>query len=154
MTRRYWITGLCAAVATAAWRRPVLAQPPNRSLADAVVAAERAFADAMAKRDLDAFAAQLSAEAVFFSSPDGIQVLRGKKAIVDGWRRFFSGPAAPFSWSPATAQVLDSGTLAMTTGPVRNPNGEITGRFSSVWRLDADGKWRVIFDRGCSCGNG
>jgi ketosteroid isomerase-like protein len=113
--------------------------------------AERRFAEAMAARDLQAFASHIAAEAVFFSSPDGLQVLRGKTAIVDGWRRFFDGPAAPFSWSPATAEVLESGSLGMTTGPVHNAKGDVTGRFSSVWRLEPDGRWRVIFDRGCNC---
>ena len=71
--------------------------------------------------------------------------------IVDGWRRYFDGPEAPFSWGPENAEVLESGTLAMTTGPVRDGSGKITGRFSSVWRLEPDGRWRVIFDRECSC---
>jgi ketosteroid isomerase-like protein len=44
--------------------------------------------------------------------------------------------------------VVDSGTLAATSGPVRNPKGEVTGRFNSVWRLESDGRWRVVFDRG------
>jgi ketosteroid isomerase-like protein len=152
MNRRSWLSVLPALAVAAFGRRPASAQS-HMALADAVADAERAFADAMARRDLAAFASHISTEAVFFASPDGLQVLRGKEAIVNGWRRFFDGPTAPFSWTPATAQVLDSGTLAMTTGPVRSPKGDVTGRFSSVWRLDPDGKWRVIFDRGCSCAN-
>jgi ketosteroid isomerase-like protein len=23
------------------------------------------------------------------------------------------------------------------------------GTFNSVWRLEADGKWRIVFDKGC-----
>jgi ketosteroid isomerase-like protein len=88
---------------------------------------------------------------VFFGSADGSRVLRGKNAIVEGWRQYFDGPNAPFSWGPENAEVLESGTLAMTTGPVRDERGKITGRFSSVWRLEPEGRWRVIFDRGCSC---
>jgi len=149
MNRRTWIAVAAATVVAPITRIRARAQPAR--LADTVAGAERAFAASMAKRDLDAFASHLSNEAIFFSSPDGMRVLRGKSAIVDGWKRFFEGPAAPFSWSPDTAQVLDSGTLAMTTGPVRDENGKITGRFSSVWRLEPDGKWRVIFDRGCGC---
>lgn len=151
MTRRTWISGAIAVAAAALARAGAAAQTSGRSTAEVVADAERAFADAMARRDLEAFASHISPEAIFFSSPDGLQVLRGREAIVEGWRRFFDGPSAPFSWSPATAQVLDSGTLAMTTGPVRNPKGEQTGRFSSVWRLEPDGRWRVVFDRGCSC---
>ena len=149
MNRRTWLAGAAAAVLAPLARVHARAQPAR--LAETVADAERAFAASMAKRDLDAFASHLSSEAVFFSNPDGSRVLRGKNAIVDGWKRYFDGPAAPFSWSPDTAQVLDSGTLAMTTGPVRDENGKMTGRFSSVWRLEPDGRWRVIFDRGCGC---
>jgi hypothetical protein len=39
---------------------------------------------------------------------------------------------------PENAEVLESGTLAMTTGPVRDESGKITGRFSSVWRLEPE----------------
>jgi ketosteroid isomerase-like protein len=130
---------------------PAGAQPGGRLLKDIVSDAERAFADSMTRRDLAAFSSYVSAEAVFFGSADGSRVLRGKQAIVEGWRRYFDGPDAPFSWGPENAEVLESGTLAMTTGPVRDESGKMTGRFSSVWRLEPDGHWRVIFDRGCSC---
>jgi ketosteroid isomerase-like protein len=148
MDRRAWLALIGGALAGAR----VDTQSGRVALAEAAADAERAFAASMAKRDLSAFASHLSPEAIFFSSPDGSRVLRGKAAIVDGWKRYFEGPEAPFSWAPETAQVLDSGTLAMTTGPVKDPKGTFTGRFSSVWRLDSDGKWRVIFDRGCNCG--
>jgi ketosteroid isomerase-like protein len=28
------------------------------------------------------------------------------------------------------------------------PAGEEVGRFNSTWRKDADGQWRVVFDKG------
>lgn len=127
------------------------AQSGGRPLKDVVSDAERAFADSMARRDLAAFSSFVSAEAVFFSGSDGSRVLRGRNAVVEGWKRYFDGPKAPFSWGPESAEVLESGALAMTTGPVRDESGKINGRFSSVWRLEPDGRWRVIFDRGCSC---
>lgn len=150
MDRRRLLTGMTAGAIAALVRTESAAQPA-RPPEDVVADAERAFADSMARRDLNAFASHVSSEAVFFSSADGSRVLRGKTAIVDGWKRFFEGPKAPFSWGPDAAEVLDSGTLAMTTGPVRDENGRVTGRFSSVWRLESDRRWRVIFDRGCSC---
>jgi len=45
--------------------------------------------------------------------------------------------------------VLDSGTLAHSSGPVMSPDGNVFGMFNSVWRLEPDGRWRVIFDKGC-----
>lgn len=47
-------------------------------------------------------------------------VLRGKEEVAEGWRALFDGP-----------------------------EGERIGTFNSVWRLHADGGWRVVFDKGC-----
>lgn len=119
--------------------------------ARAVADRERAFAHTMAARDHAAFAEFLSAEAVFFTGPEPF---RGRPAVAEGWKRFFTAPQAPFSWEPDTVEVLDSGTLALSTGPVRNPEGKVVARFTSIWRLEPLGVWRVVFDRGsevCDC---
>jgi ketosteroid isomerase-like protein len=111
-----------------------------------VRAAEIAFAASMAARDLDAFASHVAEEALFFGG-DG--VLRGRAAVVAGWKAFFEGERAPFSWEPEQVEVLDSGTLALSSGPVRGPDGKRIGTFNSIWRREPDGKWRVTFDKGC-----
>ena len=123
-------------------------QGTGRNVRDRVMDAERAFAASMARRDPAAFAALVSEEAVFLGNDDR-PALRGKKAVVDAWKQFFEGPTAPFSWEPTVVEVLDSGALAMTSGPVKNPKGELIGKFTSIWRLESGGQWRVIFDRGC-----
>lgn len=110
-----------------------------------VMATERAFARTMADRDLQAFARFVSEEAVFFSGPTP---LRGKAAVTAFWQRFYNGPQAPFSWDPDEVEVLDSGTLALSSGPVKNPEGVVFARFTSIWRLEAPGQWRIVFDRG------
>jgi len=80
-------------------------------LEDQVRATERAFAKSMADRDLAAFTAHLSDEAVFM----GGTTLRGRQAITDGWAPFFKNAQAPFSWEPETVVVLESGTLALSS---------------------------------------
>jgi ketosteroid isomerase-like protein len=112
---------------------------------DEVIATERAFAKTMADRDLNAFSRFLSEEAVFFSGP---QPLRGREAVIAWWARFYSKPTAPFSWEPAQVEVLASGTLALSTGPVRDPQGKLIGCFNSIWRQEAPGQWKIVFDRG------
>lgn len=115
------------------------------SPADTVRAREEAFAKTMADRDHRAFTAFLSTEAVF----TGARVLRGRDEVAAGWKRFFEAPAAPFSWRPALVEVLDSGRLALTSGPVTGADGQPAGTFKSIWRLDDDGVWRIVFDSGC-----
>jgi ketosteroid isomerase-like protein len=118
----------------------------NEEIVSQVRATETAFAKTMASRDVAAFASYVSDEAVFFDDKD---VLRGKAAVVAGWKPLFEGPRAPFSWEPDQVEVLASGTLALSTGPVRDPQGRPIGTFSSIWRRDADGRWRIVFDKGC-----
>lgn len=115
-------------------------------LAAQVRAAETAFAATMAHRDLAAFGAFVAEEALFFGRS---RVLRGRAAVVEGWKPYFEGAQAAFSWEPETVEVLDSGGLALSSGPVRDPSGAVVGTFISTWRLEADGVWRVVLDKGC-----
>ncbi len=114
-------------------------------LAEQVRAREIAFAQTMADRDHAAFAAFVAEEALFL----GPTVLRGRAAVAEGWKPFFEGPGAPFSWEPERVEVIDSGTLAISTGPVRGPDGQRVGTFNSTWRFEGDGQWRVVLDIGC-----
>lgn len=123
------------------------AQEAATPLQRQVIQAELAFARTMADRDAKAFAGFVSEEAVFF----GNQTLRGRAEVTAGWSRFFDGPEAPFSWRPESVEVLASGTLALSTGPVFDAAGKRIGTFNSIWRLESDGRWRVVFDKGCSC---
>lgn len=128
-----------------------LQRPSGTELAQQVANVERAFARTMADRDLAAFTAMLSEEVVFFSGPTP---LRGKQQVAGWWKRFYEKPAAPFSWEPKQIEVLASGTLALSSGPVRDPGGKRIGTFTSIWRLEAPGTWRIVFDKGnddCSC---
>jgi ketosteroid isomerase-like protein len=108
---------------------------------------ERAFAQSMARRDAAAFASFLSPEAVFFAEG---RATRGSEAVAADWKPLFEGARAPFSWEPAQVEVLDSGELALSTGPVRDPGGKVVATFSSIWRREATGAWRIVFDKGCS----
>jgi len=113
--------------------------------------AERGFAKTMADRNHAAFTTYISDEAVFFAGPTP---LRGKQAVADNWKRFYEKPDAPFSWGPESVEVLDSGTLAISSGPVRDPAGRQFATFFSIWRQEAPGVWRIIFDKGatvCDC---
>lgn len=127
-------------------RQAAATEPKTAELRAAVEARERAFAATMATRDHAAFVSMLSDEAVFFDGPTEI---RGRAAVGAAWKPFFEGPKPPFSWEPNSVAVLDSGRLGLTAGPVYAPDGKRTGTFNSVWRLEPDGVWRIVFDRGC-----
>lgn len=106
---------------------------------------ERAFAATMKARDHAAFVRFLADEAIFF---DGKQPLVGKETVAAKWKAYFEGKDAPFSWEPDMVEVVASGTLAYSSGPVYDPSGKLILRFNSIWRLVAPGKWEIVFDRG------
>lgn len=138
---------LCVAL-IAGCAAPARAPVDRAAVEQQVADTERAFAKTMADRDLAAFSRFLSEETVFFTGPTP---LRGKQAVTEGWKRFYEKPAAPFSWKPDLVQALDSGTLALSTGPVFDPAGKCIGRFTSIWRLETPGVWRIVFDKGGPC---
>ncbi len=114
-------------------------------------AAETGFAQAMAERDLAAFAAYVADDAVFIN---GGKPLRGRAAVVEYWKRFFEKPQAPFAWKPEIVEVTQAGRLGYSEGPVSTPDGTVVSRYYSTWRQDAQGTWKVVFDNGydlCKC---
>lgn len=128
------------------------ARPTNAELKKQVADTERAFAATMKARDHAAFTSFLSEEAVFFSGPGS--VLRGRDAVASAWKKYYDGPHPPFSWEPEEVEVVDSGTLAYSGGPVYDASGKRIGRYNSIWRLEAPGRWKIVFDRGeqpCNC---
>jgi ketosteroid isomerase-like protein len=139
------VARVLAALAGLAFSIAVAAPPDLQALAREVADTERAFARSMAERDHAAFLSRLSEQAVFFS---GGTVLNGKAAVGAAWRPYFDGPTAPFSWAPDQVVVLADGTLAHSSGPVRDPAGKPVARFNSVWRLEAPNTWRIVFDKG------
>jgi len=132
-------------VAAAAGHSPAVAQPDLDALQREVWATELSFARSMAERDFAAFGRHVSEHALFWS---GSKVLRGKTAVLDAWKHFYEGAQAPFSWQPDEVVVLGDGTLAQSTGPVRDATGKTIARFRSVWRREADGRWLIVLDRG------
>ena len=138
---------LCAALSLIA--APASAKT-HAELKEQVRQTEIAFAKTLADRDPAAFASFLATETVFMP---GDRATRGAKQVAERWKAFFEGAQAPFSWAPETVEVLDSGTLAMSSGPVRDPSGKRTGTFNSLWRREADGKWKIVLDNGCPACN-
>jgi len=123
-----------------------LAGPSHDQLVEQVRSTEAAFARTMAQRDHAAFVSFLSEEAIFVGSS---RVLRGRQEVAEGWKKFFEGAQPPFSWQPEKVVVLESGALALSSGPVFDMDGRPIGTFNSVWRREKKGTWRIVLDNGC-----
>jgi ketosteroid isomerase-like protein len=111
-----------------------------------VVDAEKAFAAyAQEHNTRDAF--------LKFMSDDGLVFKNGapKNAIEDWTPR----PAAPAKllWEPAFAGIAASGDIGFTTGPWQfkksmQDTAIASGVFTSIWKKEADGKWKNMVDMG------
>jgi ketosteroid isomerase-like protein len=110
-----------------------------------VRATEIAFAKTLADRDVKAFRAMIAPDVIWLAD----QPLRGPDLVLTRWQKFFDAPQPPFSWAPELVEVQEGGKLALSTGPVLNPAGKRVGTFTSIWRREPNGDWKIIFDRGC-----
>jgi ketosteroid isomerase-like protein len=114
-------------------------------LTEQVRAAEIAFAKTLADRDVKAFTRMIAPDAIWLADAP----LRGPAQVLTRWQKYFDAPQPPFSWAPELVEVQDGGKLALSTGPVINTAGKRIGTYTSIWRREESGEWRLIFDRGC-----
>lgn len=145
-TRRFAMNKALAVLPLLTLSWTVAAAQLNDGLREEVRRTETAFAKTMADRDHAAFASFLAADTVFLSRQG---VRRGKASVAEAWKGFYQGRDAPFSWAPESIEVLASGGLAFSSGPVFDPTGQRIGTFNSVWRREKHGTWRIVFDKGC-----
>lgn len=112
---------------------------------------EAGFSTAAEQRDANAFADFIDADARFVSAT----VARGVDEIVAAWQPFLAEGGPAIKWRSEVVEVLQDGDLALSRGPYRltvtdeqGDTSEHWGTFNSVWRQNADGIWRVVFDAG------
>ena len=125
------------------------ATPAPDTAVTSLIDAERTFAAMAAEQGVRAsFLANFADDGVAFE-PEPVRLRE-----VWGARPAPADPKAlRLQWAPAAAAVAASGDLGFTTGPftlsfasgARPPRH---GIFTSVWRRDAAGNWKVVLDAG------
>jgi len=129
---------------------PSFAAAVDRQAAlNAVVAAEKAFAKEAAEKGTRAAFLEVLAEDSVVMVP---RPLPGRAT----WE---GRPVRPslLSWFPVAADVSLAGDLGYTTGPWElRPKGMedkevLHGFYTTFWRKQADGSYKVLFDGGISC---
>ncbi len=137
---------LCAAACNAALAGgQAAARPAGNELAEQVRATEIAFAKTLADRDVKAFRAMIAPDVIWLADVP----LHGPDQVLTRWQKFFDAAQPPFSWAPEIVEVQEGGKLALSTGPVVNAAGKRVGTYTSIWRRESSGEWKIIFDRGC-----
>ncbi|MFL6201770.1 MAG: DUF4440 domain-containing protein [Thermoanaerobaculia bacterium] len=122
---------------------PALAQTLQADL-DAMVASERAFSRLSEEKGFkEAFLTYIADEGIMFRPTP----VKGKEMLAAR-----PNPPIRLAWQPWHAEIARSGDMGWTTGPwQRQANGsaEIAyGDFLTVWKKQADGKWRWVIDTG------
>lgn len=107
-----------------------------------VIAAERAFAADGAQRGWAAAFRRAAASDAITLSPDPVNAQ-------EQLAQFQGDGETALDWRPAYAGIARSGDFGFTTGPFqfRGRDG-IVGHYFTVWRREADGSWKWIFDAG------
>ena len=120
-------------------------------LTDDVRCREIGFSKSIESRDMDSFRSFLDDDARFV----GGGVRRGPDEIIEGWSVYGADDGPTLKWRPQIVEVLEDGKLALSRGPYKytqkNEEGEAVdywGTFNSIWRLQDDGSWKVVFDAG------
>jgi ketosteroid isomerase-like protein len=132
-----WLPVLLAATGANAGETPA-------QLAAQVRATEVAFARTLADRDVKAFTRMIAPDVIWLADV----TLRGPQQVLTRWQKYFDAATPPFSWSPEIIEVQDGGKLALSSGPVLSPEGKRVATYTSIWRREPSGEWRIIFDRG------
>ena len=114
---------------------------------------ERSFANTVASHDAAAFADHLVADTVFNAASP--QPVRGRAAVVADWKEIIEGRELALRWHPQFVSIGADPDVAVSSGPawteIFDPSAKhryTISRFNSVWKRDADGEWRVLFDGG------
>ena len=120
-------------------------------LTDNVRCREIGFSKSVESKDLELFKSFLDDDARFVSN----SILRGPEEVAEDWSVFMTEDGPRIKWRPQIVEVLKNGELALSRGPYKytaaNEEGvdvDYWGTFNSIWRLNDDGEWRVVFDAG------
>lgn len=115
-----------------------------------IYAMEKAFNDMLAKEGRAEAFAHFAAEGGSISR--GGRLITGKDSIHAYYARSTT-QILTLTWKPSFVDVSDDLSMAYTWGPTFfkgiRENGEQfenTGTFHSIWKRQADGSWRYVYD--------
>ncbi|MFI5114979.1 MAG: YybH family protein [Terriglobales bacterium] len=118
---------------------------------DLLLQLEADFAADVAKHGHDAF--------ITYFAEDGVEIVDGGGIDTkDAMRKQPPWPeGTSLTWTPVKAEMAASGDLGYTYGnyiyTAKNKEGRLVanyGKYTSIWRKQNDGQWKVVVDMGNS----
>ncbi|MDQ3908756.1 MAG: DUF4440 domain-containing protein [Acidobacteriota bacterium] len=121
------------------------------SPADAIREADAGWMKVFSAKDLDKSVAFVAAEGSVLAP--NAPIATGGAAVRTLFAGFFTLPNLQISWHPAKAEVARSGELGYTSGAYQmtfnDPSGKQVndrGKYVTIWKKQADGSWKVMYD--------
>jgi ketosteroid isomerase-like protein len=131
-----------------------LAAPPQKDTADTLRRLEADFMKAAAERGSQGYMSYYADDAV--EVPNGAAIIQGKVKIADTMG-FLDDKSNHLTWTPVGADMSASGDLGYTYGTfefrVQDKDGKTVvdyGKYTSIWKKQKDGSWKVVLDMGNS----
>jgi ketosteroid isomerase-like protein len=131
----------------------VLATSSAQSGEDALLQADRDFNKATAEKKLEGWMQFMADDVVLLRG----KPVFGKDAAREAIKADWDDPTYSLTWEPKHAELFKSGKMGYTSGRWtyhgKNPKGEqgtLEGDYLTVWKKQADGSWKVIYDGGAA----
>ena len=128
-------------------------QKLGNELKEYLMQLDREFDEATAKMGVEGWVAYFDEEGAMLPSKG--EVVRGKEAIRSSMIKGFSLTDFSLRWSPMGAEVSEDGSMGYTYGEYmrkfKDADGEEitgTGRYTTIWRKQTDGNYKIIHDVG------
>ena len=133
------------------------ASPSPKASADTLRQLEEEFMKAAAERGSAGYMSYYADDAV--EVPNGRAIIAGKINIAKTMG-FLDDKNNHLSWTPVGADISASGDLGYTYGTFEfrsiGKDGKTTvehGKYTSIWKKQKDGSWKVVLDMGNSSSN-
>jgi ketosteroid isomerase-like protein len=132
---------------------PASTSPDPAAVRASLMAADEQFAAATATRGLEGWMSAFDSAAIQME-PD-VPFTPGIAAVREGMTPAFADTSWRLIWQPTMAFASTDGTLGYTLGTWVSTRynaagkGQVTtGKYVTIWRKQADGSWKVVFDGG------
>ncbi|PIU44405.1 MAG: hypothetical protein COS95_09155 [Ignavibacteriales bacterium CG07_land_8_20_14_0_80_59_12] len=133
--------------------RPDSAKDSTGTTPAVLMQLDREFNRATAERGIDGWVAYFAENGSMASEKE--PPITGHAAIREAMGKTFSNPDFSLHWRPEHAGMMIPGILGYTAGKYenhrKNTDGKTVirrGRYCSVWRIQADGSWKIVLDTG------
>jgi hypothetical protein len=134
-----------AAIILIGFNKISIAQPAEPVDVNKVIEAEKSFNKLVERKGIKGgFLAVADPEGIVFK-PDAVNIAEFYNNI--------DKQSGSLSWTPNFARISGNGDLAFTAGPYVYQNGKgdddkVYGDYFSLWRIDAEGKFRLLINLG------